>query len=466
MDTQLPDPRPIDIQLFAMRPPRADSNAVLQAALATLPGGTAEEDDVVLAPTAADMHAADPVYSDTDDDEVEAPGGQPPAVAAAPAGQPAAPARPTPAGQPAAPAAATPGGTAAAVIAPPAGATDPWADTEDITYTDDDTGQTYQVRVPKTSADAVRNGYERRSMLNRKINFLGAHRAWIEPLVTNKQLDQMRPFIERGLSDREFGEEVAKMYQRRTLGLPMIPEGPAGSAAAVALGGPAAPAGPAGQPNADVQQILAQIDARTDLEDYTKDALKALATPLVGVISNLQSKLDSFQTEAQTERQQQADRVKTQQTNDANERRLGFEMRTALQTYFPTQFTDRTPANDYVRVLNYAQEAGLFQQYGRNPGTVILAYQQLTSPTGGLQGSPGARSVAEIRSAAEQAAAGAAATIAGTVAPGGPSGAAAAAAPRVDKVPRYVVDPRTKKKRPLTAMEVSRYMEKHPNAVV
>lgn len=461
----------IDLQLFGGRPPitaRADSSATLQAALEAMPGGGADLDDDIVVP---DANAAptgagasdEPVYSDEDDE-----GGQPAAAApAAGGGQPTAPARPAAAAAPVVPpAAAAPAaapGAAAAIV----GAPDPWAEVVDVTYTDDDTGETYVVRAPKTYADKVNNGYVRRSMLNRETNWLRQHRGWVEPLIQNRQLPQLVPFIEAASKNQAFAQKVNQIFQRMQLGQslddPMTAAPPvAGSAAAAALAPGGAPAG-----GIDPRSMLAAIDQRTDIDEYTRSAFRALAEPFVGMVEGVNARITNYETTQQTQQREQAEAQRAAQQNAATERELGRSMRMALQTYFPSEFNDRTNADEYLRVLRFADSSGLFTSYGRSPGTVVLAYQQLRSPTGGVA-SPGAATVADIRREAEGRAALAADSVAANVAPAGPSGAAPAAsgAPRVDKVPRFIVDKRTQKKRPLTAMEVSKYMEKHPNATV
>lgn len=456
-----------DLQQFGGTPPRvarADSQAVLQAALSTIPADAAEnDDDEVLAPTGAgggsDQH--EPEYLDENEQPIAAapvPAGGAQPLAPAPAA--AAPARPAGAQPAAAPPAAAAPAPGTAVITPPVGAAaDPWAETEDVTYEDTDTGQSYIVRAPKSYAEQVKNGYTRRSMLNRNTNWLARHRATIEPLIADNQFEALVPFIERGRTDREFAEYVNQAYQRRVNGLPLNVTPPAGTPPAAVTAPGVAPAGG----GVDINAMYAELDKRDDIDAYTKESVKALVAPFMGIVGTLQQQIETDrQTRAETERVASENRQR-QQTNYESERQLGFQMRRALQTYFPGEFNERTPVEQYTRVLEYAQQSNLFKDYGRTPGTIVLAYQQLQSPTGGI--SPAGATVAEIRARAEHIASAAAGGVAAAVAPGGPSGAAAAPAPRVDKVPRFVKN-RDGSKRPLTPREVSKYLETHPNATI
>jgi hypothetical protein len=316
--------------------------------------------------------------------------------------------------------------------------------------------------VPKTDADKVRDGYVRRSMLNRNTNWLNRHRTWIEPLITNQGFDALAPLIERGLSNQPFAEAIQQLYVRSISGLPL--DGPTIAAAAAAV--PASIAAAPADGGLDPQTIIDEIQNNPNIDELTKAGMLALVVPVVKVAQAQNARIQTYETQQRTQQEaQQRTQQQTRQQQDA-ERQLGSEMRRALQEYFPTEFTQTTPGEKYMQVLRFASSSGMFQRYGRTPGTVVLAYQNMNSPTGGQPTSAAAMTVAQVRAQAEAHAAAAAGQVAGALPSGGPEGATAGTAARVEKVPRYITDKRTKQKRALTAKEVGEYLVKHPNATV
>ena len=444
----------------------ATSDKVIEAALKALPNnGALLDEDISGTPDAVTVTEVEPQYSFDEDEQPGAVATQQAATTPPPA--PAATAPPVepqggaaPGAQPVA--APAPVSTAqTAIVTPGAGASDPWAEYEEIEYVDDDGGkqEKYVVRAPKSYADKVKNGYARRSVMDRNAGWLGQYRKLIEPMVTNKQFADVAPIIERGLGDQEFAQFISQAYMRRLNGLPLEVHQQAPAVAPVQQAQVQAPS------SADA--LLAGID-KVDVDDYTKDAFKALITPLVQEIGALRTHNQTIETRTQEQQQRAAQAAQIRQRELA----LGTQMRNALMSTYPDEFNDRTPSDQFTAVLNYADKSGMFQQYGRSPATIVLAAQALKNPLGlhGLRAAPAAsvaaQTIADVQRQGERAAAAAAGAVAQQVAPASGAGGTQTERPvQAAKAPRWIVDRRTGKKRPITSKELGEWLAKHPEAV-
>jgi len=458
------------------KPPAATSASVLNAAIASMsdPGVLDQEIDERRLPTPEQTAADEPEYLGEDMRPIErgtapAAPGQPPA--------PAAPARPSADTQPPPPtpaAAAPPAGSPPAATAP---AADPFAEYEEIEYDDPDVGEKYMVRAPKSYADKVRNGYARRSIMDRNIGWLGKHRQTIEPLVTNRQFEDVMPIIQRGMGDQEFANYIAAAYMRRINGLPLdvatyqappVAQNGQAPAPAPALApgtrtpGESAPAGAL-----DSASVLSAIDAIPDVDDYTKSAVKAALSPIATAFSQLASTV-AQQRQTYDQQQQQVQQAERQRQQRAQ---LGLAYRRALQQTFPDEFTEQTPSDRYLAVLNYAQTSGIFRTYGESPAAIVIARQAMSNPLGlagigrPVAGSVAARTAADVLAEGQALAAAAANGVAAHTTVGAPSGQDNPPPARKLQVPRFVKDKRTGKVRPLSPREIAQWGERHPGVI-
>lgn len=386
---------------------------------------------------------------------------QPAAASAEPAAaasQPAAPKAATGAdAQPAAPApAASP--AAAAPGTQPAAATDPWTEYEEVEYSDGDTGEKFTVRALKSEAQKVKDGYARRSVMDRNSAYLKRHRAAIEPLIESGQFDSLAPLIQDAVRDPQLANDIATVYNRRRMGLPVF------DTAAAAAGAVQAAQQGAPPTQEQARDILADLKADPDVDDYTKGYLVKYLTPLA---QQLTQQLTGWQRQ-QDDTQQ---RYRQQQQQEQQRIEVANQATREIRALYPNEFNDATPNERYTAIVNYANNSGIFQRYGYNPGAFILAYQAMSNPMG-LQGigQPGALAVqsaavaaiASLEDAKRQGDALAARASAQTASATTPSGAGVTAAePRKVKVPRFRTDPRSGQKIPLTARQQVEWATKH-----
>jgi hypothetical protein len=451
----------------------------MAAALAALPdGGALLDEDITDSVGSAPAPVVDTseYYDDeegTQRVEVPAQAQAQAAAGAAPGAAPTTPpqgARPSADSQPVAPAS----GAAPSPAAAPGGAQaapDPWAETEDIEYTDPDNGETYRYRVPKGTAEKAKGYITRRSVMDRNIGWIGRHRSWIEPLVTNQQFDSVAPVIERGLNDQEFANFIASAYQRRLNGLPLDVSAFTQQRQEPAQQAQTRTQAPGGTPagGIDPAAILASIDGDDSVDEYTRAAFKKLAAPILAAVQHVNAGISAQETERAHALQAQQARQQT----EAQQRATGVAMRRALMETFPDEYTATTPGDKFVQVFTYAQNSGIFQRYGTGPAAVVLAAQAMRSPNGLVSlsqriaaPSVAAQTVADVRAEGERLAAEAANAVAHQTSSGAPSGAAPAATARPIKVPRFVKDSRTGKPRALTPKEVGNFLARYPNATV
>jgi hypothetical protein len=386
---------------------------------------------------------------------------QPPATATpAPTADAQPPARP-------AAAAAQPAGVAAQPAAGAAAAQpeDLWNEYDEIEYADDDTGEKYTVRAPKKYADKVKNGYARRSIMDRNSRYFRQYQPWLEPIIADGSFERIAPLIQTALRDRELADAITEVYTRRTQGRPLLDAAaPPAAVSAPAAAAAAAPA--AGQETVD---ILSAIDRIEDVDDYTREALKKGLAPVQEIL-NRRAALD-----AQNQRTAEQQRTQQQQAEDRRRAQVSFGIaaRNELKRVFPNEFTDATPPERYTAVLEYAGRANMFETYGWSPATIVLAKMAMSNPLG-LEGigqppapttaapSTAAQTLDEVQRNGERLAAQAAAGVARTTAT---TGATAATPPASEerpakraRIPRWVSDGRGGR-RPLSATEVAKYMQ-------
>lgn len=293
---------------------------------------------------------------------------------------------------------------AAAVVTP-----DPWAEYEEIQHEDSDTGESYTVRAPKSYAAKVKNGYARRTIMDRQASYLGPHRQWLEPIATSGQLDGVAPIIQQAIQDKEYAEAVVQALNRRRMGLPMWEQQQVSPPVVTPAPGsvPVASATPLQAPD-----LLAHIDADPELDDWTKARFKASLAPFAQAFQQFNEVRSSFTQQQQQWQQQQQQQRETTERND-RARREGDAAAQAMMRQFPGRTQD-----EYQRAWTYGQQSGLFQQYGVNGATAILAYQGYSNPMGltGLGREPipstAANTLAQAAAQGQRLAAAAAATVA------------------------------------------------------
>lgn len=263
---------------------------------------------------------------------------------------------------------------------------DPWADFDELVYNDADTGETFQVRAPKAYSSKVKDGYARRSVMDRNNRYLNKARPFIEPLILDGTIDKIQPFLERAATDAEFAQILGEAYDRRTSGRP------------IAFADAVANASPAQQQAA--QQAIAAGESADDQEDpYIRQIM-------LGVERVIGQRLAPFEQRIQADTQAQQT---MQQQREAQQRKQQEAVRTIsesiqeLRGMYPSDFVGDDAADRamWKRCFDYGTSAGFISadpQPNEVKMGVRLAYREL-----GLGGIPSvaAQTVSNTRTPAQ-----------------------------------------------------------------
>jgi hypothetical protein len=347
------------------------------------------------------------------------------------------------------------------VVATPVVAADPWAETEDIEYEDADTGEKFTVRAPKTYAERVKGGYQRRSLMDRKLMGLGKNRAWLEPLLERGELDTLAPYITAAQSDPALGEAFAKILTRKQLGLPLLEAAQAEAAAAGAAAAAPQPAAPA--PAAfDADKFRASLVAK-GYDDYTAQAMAEGMSEVAGPILQAASEAQRQAAEAKQYYSTFQDQQKSAQDAQARAQQIAIASRDALLQHFPDTLSVRTPPETFQRIHQYAESSGLIQRYGLSPLTYVEAYRAMQSTMGAFgttAPSPAAAALAQadrVEAQGKALAAQAAQGVTRATAPGSASPVITPQPAKRKQIPRYRVAANGQKI-PLNPTEVAALM--------
>jgi len=292
-------------------------------------------------------------------------------------------------------------------------APDPFAEYEEVEYDDPDQGRKFTVRAPKTYAAEIRNGYARKSIMDRHATYLSKWRPLLEPLVTSGAFDQIAPVLQAATTDAQLADAVGEMWARYLQGRPI--------AFADSFQQPQAQA-----PVAQAVAPAAQAPA-TDLDPFTAQIVEQVNRAMDARLTPVQQMLQQQEAERQAGIQAQQQYQQTQ----ARANQLAQQIEYTLRSYFPQTFVG-DPARDgptLQRVAQYVRDAGM-NQFA--PESYVAAVYRMMGDTPQVvnpaAASPGARSVAEARAQGEALAAAAAAQVASGI--GGGTAAAPAAPAR------------------------------------
>jgi hypothetical protein len=248
-------------------------------------------------------------------------------------------------------------------IEPQPVAFDPWADVEDVEYEDADTGEHFVVRAPKSYASKVKDGYARRSVMDRNSRYLAQAKPILEPLITSGQFSSIQPLLDRALHDPEFAETVGDLYQRRLRGEPLTQTQEK-------------------QLNQGLVAVQQEAEASPELEEAYNDPYVRAIGSLVD--KAIMAKLSPFQEELSRTRQYEEQRQRQEQQErlaDQEARRVKTEILSEMKSLYPAEFggSDSDASVRIGRLFNYAVQSGYIQDY--NPNTVKLgirlAYREL-----------------------------------------------------------------------------------------
>jgi len=289
-----------------------------------------------------------------------------------------APAAPEP-GAPLAPSAAESAGTAGAEAAA-AAITDAWADYEDVEYDDGDTGEKFIVRAPKTYAAKVKNGYARRSVMDRATGYAREAEPVLTQLIRDGQIRQFLPLIQRALADPAYGEYVVEGYNRAQRGQPLVQQARQEAAAAGAAQAPPPPLDPTGY-GLDADPYLAQV-----------------IQPLSERLDSTARRIERYE-QMEQQRQEEFTRAEQQRSFTAAQVQAGHLDLTAR---YPTEFSG-DPVRDEKAlspVFRYAREAGYVDAYGIRAG-IVMAAERLRGARE-ESASPAATQIARVEAEAMQ----------------------------------------------------------------
>ena len=411
-----------------------------------------------------------PDEADDDEDvELESVSPEEPAPAAAQAGGPAEP------GAAHAPAAQAPAARESARQFPPAGqpagpgeapaiAADPWTEVEDVQYVDEDTGETYVVRAPKTYAAKVKGGYARRSLMDRKLGAYSRNREWLDPLAEDGRLDRLSPYLQRLFQDGDMQNAMVEAFTRRDAGRPLRFADDVAAEAAAAGAAARAPQvqAPPQATGGDIEARLAAIQRENGYDDYTMEVVR---NSLGAVTNQYQEQINAMRSQFEpfiAAQQQQTQQAQERQRQAAWINQQALAARAELAARWPDTYGGNPPAETWNRVENYARRAGLLDRYGMQPLTFVEAHNAMmrddsTSYTAAP--STAAATIANIDRQARELANRAAQQTGGVVVNAG-NAASTPAPKRKVQVPRFATDPRTGKQRPLTPIEIADFQRK------
>lgn len=263
---------------------------------------------------------------------------------------------------------------------------DPFADYEDVEYEDEDLGTKYTVKARKAEAKAVKDGYVRRSMWNRQINYARKASPVIEKLIANGQLEQILPLLQRALDDTEYGQFVVDGYNRRVSGKPLIEQA---IAEAQAAGRQAAP-----------QYDEALAGYNTDVDPFFGKVINDTISPLAKQLTEVRTEFQAFQQQQVAQAQQQARQAQIQAQRVAEFQGAHQD----LHQRYPDEFTGNIEADNarMVPIAKYARESGYIDTYGLRSGMILAAGDLRAARADG--NSPAAEMVAQIDQVAIKAA--------------------------------------------------------------
>jgi hypothetical protein len=273
-------------------------------------------------------------------------------------------------------------------------APDPWSDYEEVTYADDDTGESFTVRAPKAYAGKVKDGYARRSVMDRNSRYLASARPILEPIITSGQFGTIQPLLDRALNDPEYAQAIGELYQRRVTGQPLTVT-----------------------QERKLDQALTQVQQQAVAEAPNPELDEAYNDPYVRAIGAMvdraiDAKLSPFQQELQRTHQYEQQRQQQEQQENyarAEANRVQRELLNEMRAMYPADFggTDQEDAGKLARLFNYAVQSRYITDY--NPNTVKLgvrlAYRELgttTAPSPAVAAQSAAQVEADARARAAQ----------------------------------------------------------------
>ena len=225
---------------------------------------------------------------------------------------------------------------------------DPWAEFDEIEYEDSDTGEKFPVRAQKSYAQKVKDGYARRSVMDRNARYLAGAKQTLEPLITSGEFYKIQPMLDMALHDPTLASAMGELYARHITGQPIT------FSDAVAQASP--------QQRQEAQQHVA---AGTDLDSIQDPLVRQVVE---GLDNRMAARLAPYQEELNrtrglAEAQEQARRNEAFARNQAA--RTYNEALTELRTVYPTDFNGAETDHQKISALwQYANSAGYIGQPG------------------------------------------------------------------------------------------------------
>ncbi|GAC1504277.1 MAG: hypothetical protein NVS1B14_10050 [Vulcanimicrobiaceae bacterium] len=345
-------------------------------------------------------------------------------------------------------------------------APDIWAETADVEYTDEDTGEKYMVRAPKSYADKVKGGYARRSIMDRKLGAYQRNREWLDPLAEDGRLDKLSPYLQQIFSDNDIQNAMVEVFARRQSGKPLKFSDDAIAQAAAA--GAAAPPQPAAPQQVNVEAELQRIQRENGYDEYTMEVVRNSFAPMQAAITaQMRGMQEQYQPFIEAQRTQQAQAAEGQRRQQWMQQQAA-QTRSELISRWPEVY--EKGGNDvWDRVEKYARDAGLLDRYGMQPLTFVEAHQRMTRDETQNRAPSAAATVAQIDAQARRLASQAAQQAGGvSVNSGAPQSQPPATTTRAPSVSTEAVRPSASQssrhieqgsgaKRPLTPLEIAEY---------
>lgn len=268
------------------------------------------------------------------------------------------------------PPAIVPADRAAAADAAAATILDEWADHVDLSFEQDD-GTKYTVRAKKGDAPQIERFNRRQAQVDRHASWMAKYRPTLEPLISEGRLDPILPVLQRALGDKDFGDAVVEMYNRRVTGAPLFP-----TAAAPPAGAPPASAPPAGAPPA-AALVIPEIT-----DPYIAETMAPVFASFQAQFAAQQARLDGWENKQTTTAREQQERANAERARN-HQVYLGHQ---DLARKYPTMFTGDVAKDQaaLTPIFRYAREGGYTETYGARAGVLLAAeaYMQSRAETG------------------------------------------------------------------------------------
>lgn len=228
---------------------------------------------------------------------------------------------------------------------------------EDPDFADSETPIKFPIRVPKQYGEIAKRGYGRRAALDRAIRYAKDAEPVLKAMIADGRIKQVLPLIQAAIDNPQYGDYVAKGFQRMQQGLPLIEQARIEAAAAGAATTTPAPA-----------QVT--DDYNLALED---PFFAERVAPILKRTDTLQARLDALETERQQLAAQQQEQQRQNYQISSELAQAHRDLASSYPDKYNLQLQNKDPF--FERAVNLAKEYGYIEAYGWRAGVVFGGQQ-------------------------------------------------------------------------------------------